>query len=138
LARLTRMILPDMIEQKWGRVLTISSIYGREAGGRPWFAAAKSAQIALMKSLSRTPEYVRNGITFNTVAPGAIMIPDTGWDKLQKKNPTEYNRILEDLPMGRMGTPEDVANVVTFLCSDAARFVNGSCVVVDGGESRSF
>lgn len=136
--RFTTRTIKYMKKQKWGRVITVSSIYGKEGGGRPWFNMAKSAEISLMKSLSINHLLVREGITFNTVAPGAIMIPDTGWEKEQKENHEEFIRILEEKPLGRLGTPEEVASVITFLCSERANLINGACIVVDGGESKSF
>lgn len=113
----TMALLPYMLEQKWGRVITISSIYGKEGGGRPWFAMAKASEIALMKSLAIY--YKDSGVTFNTVCPGMIAISGTG-------NETEG------------GSPSDVASLVTFLCSDKAKWINGTCIVVDNAESRSF
>jgi 3-oxoacyl-[acyl-carrier protein] reductase len=136
--RFTKLVLPYMQKQKWGRVVTIASIYGKEGGGRPWFAVSKSSEICLMKSLAMTPDLVRCGITFNTVAPGNIMIPDTGWDEEMKKNPEAVKSIADMMPLGRLGTPEEIADVVAFLCSEKASLVNGACIVVDGGESSSF
>lgn len=133
--RLTIWAIPFMRKQKWGRVITITSIFGREAGGRPWFAMAKSAQTALMKSLARQNYLARDGITFNSVAPGAIMIPDTGWDKEDPQALKEFTD--RELPLGRLGTPEEVANVVLFLCSEKASLVNGASIPVDGGQGRS-
>ena len=113
---ITRMLTDAFVRQlnSWGRVITISSIYGKESGGRPWFNMAKAAEISLMKNLAGKYD----GITFNTIAPGHI-----------------------DVNNGRYegdGKPKDVANIVVFLCSDKARYVNGSCIAVDGGESKSF
>lgn len=127
---LAKSVLPGMIANDYGRVFTVSSIYGREAGGRPWFAAAKSAQIAAMKSLSRDVDLVQHGITFNVVCPGAT---DTGhWSQ------EELDALVPTLPLGRLGTPEEVANVVAFLASPLASYVNGACICVDGGESHAF
>lgn len=138
-ALLTSKLIPHMIKKKWGRVITISSIYGKEGGGRPWFAMAKSAEVALMKSLSLTNYLVRSGITFNTVAPGGIYLKGTGFEKELNKNPIKFKKMIEDeYPLGRMGTPEEVANVVTFLCSEQASLVNGSQITVDGGQTKSF
>jgi 3-oxoacyl-[acyl-carrier protein] reductase len=104
--RFTRLAIPPMRKQRWGRVVTISSIIGREGGGRPWFTMAKSAEISLMKTLAMTPYLVRDGITFNTVAPGSIMIPDTGWDQERLKNPEQFRQTLDrDFPLGRLGLP---------------------------------
>lgn len=131
--------IPHMLEEKWGRVVTVTSIYGKQAGGRPWFNVAKAAEMALMKNMSLKKTYVRNGITFNTVAPGSIYIEGTGWGEEKEKNQDAFNEMLDrDFPMGRMGTPEEVANVVAFLCSNEASYVNGACISVDGGESVSY
>ena len=108
-------------------------------GGRPWFNMAKTAQMAFMKNLALKPELVRDGITFNTVAPGCIMIPDTGWEEEQKKDPNAFQNMLnQKFPLGRMGTPEEVANIVVFLCSPKSGLVNGASILVDGGESAVF
>ena len=137
--RFTMKAIPFMRKHKWGRVVTISSIYGREGGGRPWFNMAKSAEISLMKTLAMNPALARDGITFNSIAPGAIMIPDTGWENEQKQNPEKFKKMVNtQFPLGRLGTPEKVANVVVFLCSEKASLVNGASIPVDGGESRSF
>jgi 3-oxoacyl-[acyl-carrier protein] reductase len=100
---------------------------------------AKSAEIALMKSLARTPYLTRSGITFNTVAPGAIGIPDTGWAQAEAADPEGFHaRLDRDFPLGRLGTPEEVAGAIVFLCSQGASLINGACVAVDGGESAAF
>lgn len=112
---LTRAFLEK--KKKWGRVITIGSIYGKEKGHNPEFTAAKAAQIAFMKSLAGK----HKGITFNTICPGHI---DVG-----KKFPDKPKVI---------GKPEDVANIVTFLCSDLAKHINGACITVDGGASHAY
>ncbi len=136
--RFTKLALPYMCRQKWGRVVTVASIQGCEGGGRPWYSMAKSAEIALMKTLAMNRDLVRDGITFNTVAPGSIMIPDTGWEEEKKKDPKGFEKALSDFPLGRLGTPEEVADTITFVCSEKAGFLNGACIVVDGAESRHF
>lgn len=119
--RFTMRVIPLMKKQNWGRVITIASIYGKEGGGRPWFNMSKAAEISLMKTLAMNQDYQRHNITFNTVAPGPVWIEGKEQD---------YYR--------RYGQPEDVAAVVTFLCSEQTKWVNGACIVVDGGESKSF
>lgn len=136
--RFTNLAIPFMRRQKWGRVVTITSIYGREGGGRPWFSMAKIAQTSFMKSLAMKGYLVKDGITFNSVAPGAIMIPDTGWEKAFKENPKETEEfVIRELPLGRFGTSEEVANVVVFICSEKASLLNGVSIPVDGGQGRS-
>lgn len=135
----TMLALPIMRKEKWGRIVTISSVYGYEAGGgHPWYNMAKAAQISFMKNLSIDCALTRDGITFNIVAPGFILIPDTELDRKRKENPEELNKLLENCPLGRFGLPEEVASVVTFLCSDNAKLVNGALIAVDGGQSKSF
>jgi 3-oxoacyl-[acyl-carrier protein] reductase len=122
-----------------GRAVTIASIHGKEAGGRAWFNMANAAEISLMKSLSIMPDLLREGSTFNTVAPGSIMIPDTGWVDERDNDPEAFDEeIRSGYPLGRLRTPEEVASVVTLLCSKRASLVSGSRAVVDGSESRSF
>ena len=128
--QLTLGLLPAMLERGWGRVVTISSIHGREAGSNPWFMMAKSAEIALMKGLAMNRDLSRGVITFNTVAPGYIFIDG--------KDPDPPQELLEEIPAGILGRPEDVANAVLFLCSQQASYINGACLVVDGGEGRAF
>ena len=119
---LTEWFLTDRVEKaKHGRVITISSIYGKERGMNPWFTATKAAQIAYMKSLSYDFKY-QGTVTFNTICPGHI---DVGKPFLHS-------------PPNIIGKPEDVANIVVFLCSDKAKYINGACITVDGGESHAF
>ena len=137
--RFTMKAIPFMRKQKWGRVVTISSKQGREGGGRPWYNMAKSAEISLMKTLAIDPKLSKYGITFNSIAPGAIIFPGNEWDILRHKDPLKFKEGLAYRnPCGRLGTPEEVASVVVFLCSYKASLVNGASIAVDGGESRSF
>lgn len=134
--QLTTAFIPGMLVQQWGRVIGVTSIYGRHCGGRPWFNIAKFAETALFKNFSSNREFIRGGVTFNTVAPGNIMIPDTGWAAEKESDPAAFRkRMLEEFPLGRMGNPEEVAYVITFLCSQKASLVNGASILVDGGES---
>ena len=135
----TRKAIPLMRKNKWGRIINITSILGKEGGGRPWFNMAKAAEVAMMKTLSMTKYLVRDGITFNSVAPGGIYIPGAGFETELKENPEKFNKMLdEDYPLGRMGKPEEVAYVVSFLCSELSSLVNGSQIVVDGGQTKSY
>lgn len=135
--RFTQQVLPGMMAAGWGRVVCIASLYGREGGDNPWFTMAKAAEIAYMKSLSLDPHLARAGITFNSVAPGPILIPQTGWDRMAQEDPEGFHAYTEQLPMGRLGRPEEVASVVTFLCSEKASLVNGACIAIDGGQGRA-
>lgn len=137
--RFTTRLLPVMRQRKWGRVITVTSRYGREGGGRPWFNMAKAAQTSMMKTMGIMSDLVRDGVTFNSVAPGGIWIEDTGWEAEQARDPEAFRRKMEaEFPLGRLGTTKEVAAVVAFLCSSQASLVTGAAIAVDGGESRAF
>jgi len=129
--RFTLLAIPHMRRAKWGRVVSIVSVQGKEGGGRPWYTMAKSAEISLMKTLALHHDLARAGITFNSVASGRVLAADNDWDQFRREDPKR-------LPLGRCGTPEEVAAVVAFVCSAPASYLNGACIAVDGGESYSF
>ena len=135
--QLTKLAIPKMIENNWGRVIAITSIYGEKIGGRPWFNVAKVAQATLMKNLARNQKYARSGITFNAIAPGSILIPDTGWAELKDSDLQAYLKYTEDLPLGRLGSAEEIANLTVFVCSPLASYLNGTSITIDGGESNT-
>ena len=135
--QLMREVLPHMRQQKWGRIINIASIYGREYGGNLSYMAAKSALISATKhaALSLATE----GICVNSIAPGSISHPEGSWERFQNDNPPEVvnDFISRNLPMGRFGWPEPVGDLVAFLASQRADLITGSCVVVDGGQGWS-
>ena len=134
--RMTQLVLPSMLERGWGRVVVISSVYGRESGGAPAYNAAKAAEISVVTSLAR--EVASRGVTVNCVAPGSVLWEGGGWNRRQKQDPEGIAEFIwRDLPLKRFGSVPEVANVVAFLCSEQASLVNGACVAVDGGQSRS-
>jgi len=134
--RLSKLVLPGMREQGWGRVVVISSVFGREVGGAPAYNAAKAAEISFATSLAR--EVAADGVTVNCVAPGSILFEGGSWWRRQQENPDGIaDFVRRELPLGRFGTPEEVAAAVTFLCSEPARYVTGACWAVDGAQSRS-
>ena len=133
--KLTDFFVRFMAGKGWGRVITIASIYGKESHDNQYFVAAKSAQIAYMKSMSRKKEYITRGITFNTVSPGHITC---GYSYKKNKDTNEFKKLVKNTPMGKIGKPEDVANVVKFLCSEETSYINGANIVVDGGQSVGF
>jgi 3-oxoacyl-[acyl-carrier protein] reductase len=93
--------------------------------------------MSLAKAMAR--DLARDGIRVNSVAPGSILFPGGGWERRQKADPDGIAAfVARELPFGRFGAPEEVADVVTFLCSRRARWINGACLVVDGGQSRAF
>jgi 3-oxoacyl-[acyl-carrier protein] reductase len=133
---LCRLVVPLMSSQKSGCVINIASIYGREWGGPMTYNAAKAAMISLSKEMAR--ELAPQGIRVNSVAPGSILFPGGSWEKRQQENPEGIAAFVKaELPFGRFGKPEEVADVVVFLASDRARWVSGACITVDGCQSRS-
>lgn len=136
-ARIAQRAVPHLVARGGGSITMISSLFGREAGGAPGYNVAKAAVIALAKALAR--DYAKDGIRVNTVAPGSILFPGGGWDRRQKADPDGIAQMVErEIPMGRFGTIEEVADVVTFLASPRARWITGATIAVDGGQSRSF
>ncbi len=134
--RLSLLALPAMRRAGWGRIVVISSLFGREAGGAPAYNAAKAAEISFVTSLGR--EVASDGVTVNSVAPGSILFEGGSWHRRQQADPERIaDFVRRDLPLGRFGTPEEVASVVAFLCSRPASLVNAVCWAVDGGQSRS-
>ena len=135
--QLMREVIPHMRQQKWGRIINIASIYGREYGGNLSYMAAKSALISATKhaALSLATE----GICVNSIAPGSISHSEGSWERFQNENPPEVvnDFISRNLPMGRFGWPEPVGDLVAFLASERADLITGSCVVVDGGQGWS-
>jgi 3-oxoacyl-[acyl-carrier protein] reductase len=137
--RFTMLAIPHMRKQKWGRVVTIVSVQGREGGGRPWYNMAKSAEISLMKTLAMDHGLSRDGITFNSIAPGRVMFDNNEWDQFRREAPERFEQsVRQQVPVERIGTPEEIAAAVAFVCSAKASFLTGASLAVDGGESRSF
>jgi 3-oxoacyl-[acyl-carrier protein] reductase len=135
-ARMTQLVLPGMIERGWGRVVVITSVYGREAGGAPAYNAAKAAEISMVKSLAR--DVASKGVTVNGVAPGSTLWEGGGWHRRQQADPAGMAEfVAHEMPMGRFGTVEEVAAVVAFVCSRQASLLNGASIPVDGAAGRS-
>jgi 3-oxoacyl-[acyl-carrier protein] reductase len=123
----TKSVLPHMIRQRHGRIVNMSSVVGLTGNpGQANYAASKAGIIGFTKSMAR--EVASRNITVNAVAPGYITTT------MVQKLPEDVQKgILARIPMSRFGTPEDVAEVVTFLCTDGAGYVTGQVIGIDGG-----
>ena len=126
---MTRPIWPGMRDRKFGRVITISSVNGQKGqAGQSNYSAAKAGDIGLTRALAQ--EGARAGITVNVVAPGYI-----GTEMVRAIDEKVLaERILPQIPLGRLGEPEEMARIVVFLASDDAGFITGSTISANGGQ----
>ena len=128
--KLCRACLMPMMKQRFGRIINMASIVGVVGGaGQANYAASKGAIISMTKSIAA--EVASRGITANAIAPGFIKTPMT--DVLPEELKKKY---LEQIPAGRFGEPDDVANACVFLASDEASYINGQTIHVNGGMGR--
>jgi 3-oxoacyl-[acyl-carrier protein] reductase len=134
--RMSRLVVPHMKQRGGGSIVMIASIWGRESGGRMTYNAVKAAEISLAKSLAQ--QLAKDNIRVNSLAPGSILFPGGSWDQRQKADPDGIaDFVRRELPFGRFGRAEEVAAAVVFLSSPQASWISGSCVPVDGCQSRS-
>jgi acetoacetyl-CoA reductase len=129
---MSKQVLEPMLRQKWGRIINISSVNGQKGSfGQVNYAAAKAGMHGFTKSLAL--EVARQGITVNTVSPGYLRTA------MVSKVPPEImeTKILPQIPVGRLGEPDEVAALVTYLASEEAAFVTGANIAINGGQHMS-
>jgi len=125
--RLTRAAVSRMMRRRWGRIIGISSVVGFTGNpGQGNYTASKAGMVGMMKSVAA--EYARRNITANCIAPGIIASAMT--DKLNEK---QREAIMARVPMGRLGTPRDIASAAVYLASEEAAYVSGQTIHVNGG-----
>lgn len=138
--RCTRAFLPHMRKQKWGRVIMVASAAGKYPNASLIdYGATKAAMVSISKSLSK--KYGSDGVLVNSVLPG--LIHTAMWERAAKEiaeaTGTTPNVVIENngkvVPVGRYGQAEEVASLIVFLCSNAASYINGTSIEVDGGQS---
>jgi 3-oxoacyl-[acyl-carrier protein] reductase len=135
--RLAKAAVPHLKVSTQPSIVLITSIWGREAGGGPSYNVAKAAEMSLAKAMAR--ELAHDHIRVNSVAPGSVLFPGGGWQRRIDADPDAMAAFVKaELPFGRFGKPEEIADVVTFLSSPRASWIAGACIVVDGAQSRAF
>ncbi len=135
--RIAQRSIPHLRARGGGVITMISSIWGREAGGAPGYNVGKAGVQALAKAMAR--DYAVDNIRVNSVAPGSVRFPGGGWDKRVLAEPEKMAEfVARELPFGRFGAPEQIADVVVFLSSQRASWVSGAAIVVDGAQSKAF
>jgi acetoacetyl-CoA reductase len=129
LFNMTRPVIETMREKSWGRIIVISSINGQKGQmGQVNYSAAKAGDIGFVKALAQ--ENANKGITVNAITPGYI-----GTEMVQAIAPEVLKaKILPQIPVGRLGKPEEIARTVAFLASDDAGFITGATIAVNGGQ----
>jgi 3-oxoacyl-[acyl-carrier protein] reductase len=134
--RASRLAVPHMKQRGGGSIVMITSIWGRESGGRMTYNAVKAAETSFSKALAQ--QLASANIRVNSVAPGSIMFPGGSWHRRQQSDPEGIARMIRDeLPFGRFGRPEEIGAVVAFLASSRASWISGASIVVDGCQGRS-
>jgi len=134
--RASRLAVPHIKARGGGSIVMIASIWGRESGGRMTYNAVKAAEISLAKAMAQ--QLAPANIRVNSVAPGSILFPGGSWHKRQQADPEGIAEFIKrDLPFGRLGRADEVANVVCFLASPRSSWVSGASITVDGCQSRS-
>jgi 3-oxoacyl-[acyl-carrier protein] reductase len=129
--------LPSLRTRGGGVIAVISSIWGREGGGAPSYNIAKAAEISLAKAMAT--DLAKDGVRVFSVAPGSTLFPGGSWERRTRDDPGGIAAFIDrELPFGRLGTVDEIADVVTFMVSPRASWVVGTCITVDGGQSRGF
>jgi len=135
--RMTRLAVPHIRKRRGGAIVIVSSIFGRESGGRMTYNAVKAAEISLTKSLAQ--QLAKDQIRVVSVAPGSILFEGGSWWKRQQSDPEGIAKfVAQELPFGRFGKPEEIGAAIAFLASSKASWISGTTVVVDGCQSRMF
>lgn len=130
-------VAPAMREAKWGRIVNVSSLAGLELNGPPAYAAAKAALIAYTRCVGRL--LAADGVVMSAVMPGVVRTDGGYWETLEQEDPERVSRYLaERCPLGRFGTPQEIASHIAFLCSTSASFSPGSAFAIDGGQLRGY
>jgi NAD(P)-dependent dehydrogenase (short-subunit alcohol dehydrogenase family) len=136
---LSNLVIPAMKEQRWGRIVNITSCAGLENSGPVVFSVTKAALTAYTRSMGRVLASEEPGIVMSAVFPGVVATKNGHWAKVLKENPSHAEQYLrERCPIGRFGREDEISPVVAFYCSQLASFSHGAIVPVDAGQSKHF
>jgi 3-oxoacyl-[acyl-carrier protein] reductase len=135
--RLVQKVLPAMIKSQKGSIVLVASIAGIEGSSAPLpYSAAKAALVSYGKNVAR--QVGQFNVRVNSVAPGNVLFPGGSWERhLAERRDEVLRQIDAEVPLRRFGQPAEIADLIVFLSSDRAAFITGSCVVVDGGQTRA-
>jgi 3-oxoacyl-[acyl-carrier protein] reductase len=135
--RLVTEVLPAMTQSRKGSIVVVSSIVGIESTPAPLpYSAAKAALNNFQKNVAR--QVGASNVRINCVAPGNILFPGGSWETHIKNRAEEVKRYIEtEVPLQRFGHPNEIADLIVYLSSNRASFITGSCIVADGGQTRS-
>ena len=125
----SQALLPSIVRSGGGAIVNIGSVNGLTFVGQDAYSAAKAGLLSVTRGVA--VQYGANGVRCNLVAPGSIRTP--AWDARLARDPGLLERLAAWYPLGRVGTPDDVAEAVLFLASDQASWITGTCMTVDGG-----
>ena len=128
---LSNLVVPVMLKQDGGTIVNIGSVNGIAPAGNPAYSAAKAGLLSLTRSMAM--DYAPKGIRTNMVSPGTVITDAPAWQKRLKDDPNIYQKLESWYPVGRVGTPEDIAKAVVFMADPGNGFINGANLVVDGG-----
>lgn len=134
---MNNLIVPYMEKNNWGRIVNISSTSGMENNGPVTYCSMKAALTAYSRSMGRV--LAKKGIVMSALLPGAVFTKGGFWDKVMEERPEHAKKYLaERCPLGKFGEPDDIGTMTVVLCSEQAKFCQGTIFPVDGGQSRHY
>lgn len=137
--QICNMVIPQMKKNNWGRIVNITSCAGLENSGPVTYCVSKAQLTAYSRTMGRILATENENIVMSAVFPGVIATEGGHWEKKQKDDPEHVKRYLKNrTPLNRFGSEKEIANVVTFYCSQLASFSHGAIVPVDGGQSKHY
>lgn len=136
-AEINRLVLPQMLNRRSGRLIHVASIASSEATGSVGYNSVKAALAAYVRSLGR--EIAASGVVATGILPGGFYAPENSWERLKARNPQAVKKFIKErLPRGFLAKAEEIIPLILLLCSDAASMMGGCLVPIDAGEGRTY